>query len=159
MSDENDELDYFRCLPTSFVISNMLTVALPPNTVFSLSSALMLRLFFGSCRSFFLMYCQSRLVTSVRGIGLLPITSASWGLGCIGFMNAAFAFRAVFFAVLAIKSPRARVHAASLAGPFAPRRSRLNTSSRRRAIVSHAYCAHYNQRMAAGRRTGYASLP
>ena len=82
-------MSYFRCLPTSFVISNMLTVALPPNTVFSLSSALMLRLFFGSCRSFVLMYCQSRLVTSVRGIGLLPITSASWGLGCIGFMNAA----------------------------------------------------------------------
>src|SRR5207249_1601265 len=51
------------------------------------------------------------------------------------------------------------LHAASLAGPFAPRRSRLNSSSRRRAIVSHAYCAHYNQRMAAGRRTGYASLP
>src|SRR5437762_5066823 len=129
-------IDYLRCFPTSFVISNMLTVALPPNTVFSLSSALMLRLFFGSCRSFFLMYCQSRLVTSVRGIGLLPITSASCGLGCIGFMNAALAFRGVFFAVFAINSP-------------------LQNAPGVRSIVSHAYRAHYNQRMAAGRRTGY----
>ena len=36
------------------------------------------------------MYAQSFLVTSVRGMGLLPTTSASDALGVIGFMNAAF---------------------------------------------------------------------
>jgi hypothetical protein len=56
------------------------------------------------------MYAHSFFVTSVRGIGLLPTTSASAGLGVIGFMNAAFAFLAVFFfAVLAIKSPLCRI--------------------------------------------------
>ena len=44
---------YFRCLLTSFVISNMLTVDLPPKTVFRLLSALIIRLFFLSCRPFF----------------------------------------------------------------------------------------------------------
>src|SRR5262245_6044432 len=97
---------YFRCVLLSFVISNMLTVFLPANTGFSLSSALMLRLFLASCSPFFLMYAQSFLVTSVRGIGLSPITSPSAALGVMGFMKAALAFRAVFFfAVLAIKSP------------------------------------------------------
>src|SRR5215831_1839973 len=48
------------------------------------------------------MYAQSFLVTSVRGIGLLPTTSASDALGVIGFMNAAFGLRADFFAFLAI---------------------------------------------------------
>ena len=37
---------YLTCLFTSFVISNMLTVALPPNTAFNASSALIIRLFF-----------------------------------------------------------------------------------------------------------------
>src|SRR4029078_12793973 len=46
---------YFRCLLTSFVISNMLTVALPPNTVLSDASALIIRLFLASCSLFFLM--------------------------------------------------------------------------------------------------------
>jgi hypothetical protein len=61
------------------------------------------------------------LVTSVRGIGFEPMTSDSAGLGVMGFMNAAFGLRAVFFrpvdlalpfdlavfffAVLAIDSP------------------------------------------------------
>src|ERR1700741_4368762 len=85
--------NYFRCLLTSLVISNMLTVFLPANTGFSLSSALMLRLFLASCRPFFLMYAQSFLVTSVRGIGLSPITSPSAALGVMGFMKAALAFR------------------------------------------------------------------
>jgi hypothetical protein len=44
------------------------------------------------------MYAQSFLVTSVRGIGLLPTTSASSALGVTGRMNAALAFRAGFFA-------------------------------------------------------------
>jgi hypothetical protein len=39
------------------------------------------------------------LVTSDRGIGLLPTTSDSAALGVIGFMNAAFGFLADFFAV------------------------------------------------------------
>ena len=42
--------DYERCLETSFVISNIFTTALPPKTAFSASSAMMLRLFSGSCR-------------------------------------------------------------------------------------------------------------
>src|SRR6187397_1988279 len=52
------------------------------------------------------MYIQSFFVTSVRGIGLVPTTSDSAALGVIGFMNAAFGFRADFFAVfLAISTP------------------------------------------------------
>ena len=48
-------IGYDRCLETSLVMSNMLTCALPPKTGFSLSSALMARRFFASCRPFFLM--------------------------------------------------------------------------------------------------------
>ncbi len=47
--------DYFRCLETSLVISNIETVRLPPKTSRSLSSALMLRRLTLSCRPFFLM--------------------------------------------------------------------------------------------------------
>src|SRR4051812_42643433 len=54
---------YLRCLPTSLVISNMLTFALPPNTSLSASSALICRRFFASCSLFFLMYAQSFFVT------------------------------------------------------------------------------------------------
>src|SRR5712691_5872851 len=92
---------YFKCLLTSLVISNMLTCALPPNTGFSMSSDLIMRLFFLSCRPFFLMYAHSFFVTSVRGIGFVPTTSESAGLGCTGFMNAAFGLRllAAFFAI------------------------------------------------------------
>ena len=46
---------YFRCLLTSLVISNMLTVALPPKTGLSAASALIMRRFFVSCSPFFLM--------------------------------------------------------------------------------------------------------
>src|ERR1700716_3368889 len=92
---------YFRCLLTNLVISNMLTCALPPNTGFSMSSDLIIRLFFLSCRPFFLMYAHSFFVTSVRGIGFEPTTSESAALGCTGFMKAAFGFRllAAFFAM------------------------------------------------------------
>src|SRR5476649_3032798 len=41
------------------------------------------------------MYPHSLLVTSVRGIGLLPITAASVELMFIGFMKAAFGLRLV----------------------------------------------------------------
>ena len=46
---------YDRCFETSLVMSNMLTCPLPPNTTLSLSSALIMRRFFASCRPFFLM--------------------------------------------------------------------------------------------------------
>lgn len=46
---------YFRCADTSLVMSNMLTVFLPPKTALSLSSALMLRLLVLSWSPFFLM--------------------------------------------------------------------------------------------------------
>ena len=48
-------LAYFKCLPTSLVISNMLTEAFPPKTALSVASALIIRLFFASCSLFFLM--------------------------------------------------------------------------------------------------------
>ena len=53
--DVESPVGYFRCLPTSFVISNMFTAALPPKTVFSAASALIMRLFLGSWSLFFLM--------------------------------------------------------------------------------------------------------
>ena len=46
---------YLRCLLTSFVIANMLTDALPPKIGLRAASALIMRLFFLSCRPFFLM--------------------------------------------------------------------------------------------------------
>ena len=46
---------YFKCLLTALVIWNMSTCFLPPKTAFSLSSALIIRLFFWSCSLFFLM--------------------------------------------------------------------------------------------------------
>ena len=46
---------YERCLLTSLVISNMLTLALPPKTGLSVASDLMTRLFFASWSLFFLM--------------------------------------------------------------------------------------------------------
>jgi len=39
------------------------------------------------------MYSHNFLVTSVRGIGLLPMTAASAALGVIGFMKAALGLR------------------------------------------------------------------
>ena len=39
------------------------------------------------------MYAQSLLMTWVRGMGLLPITAASFALGCKGLMNAGFGAR------------------------------------------------------------------
>src|SRR2546421_12319551 len=95
---------YLRCLLTSLVISNMLTCALPANTGFSASSEWIIRLFFLSCRPFFLMYAHSFLVTSVRGIGFDPTISESAASGETGFMNAAFGFL-LLFAFLAISSP------------------------------------------------------
>src|SRR5450432_256153 len=78
------DASYFMCLLTSFVISNIETCFLPPNTLRSLSSALMFRRTFASCRLFRLMYCQSFLVISVRGIGDEPTTAESASSGCKG---------------------------------------------------------------------------
>jgi hypothetical protein len=87
---------YLMCLLTSFVISNIETCFLPPNTRPSLSSALMLRRCFASWRPFRLIYCQSFYVISVRGSGPDPTTAESASSGCIGFMNAAFGVRFFF---------------------------------------------------------------
>ena len=46
---------YLACLKMYFVISNIVTDALPPKSAFSLSSALIWRRFFLSCRLYFLM--------------------------------------------------------------------------------------------------------
>src|SRR5262249_55442638 len=43
-----ERANYFRCFPTSFVISNMFTADLPPKTAFSVASALIMRLFLAS---------------------------------------------------------------------------------------------------------------
>jgi hypothetical protein len=48
------------------------------------------------------MYAHSRLVTSVLGSGLAPITSDKAGLGVIGFMKAGLGFRADLVARLAM---------------------------------------------------------
>src|SRR6478672_974155 len=85
--------DYLRCLLTSFVISNIETLPLPPKTALSLSSALIMRRSLASWRPFRLMYCQSFFVTSVRGMALLPTTAPSAGEICIGLMKAAFGVR------------------------------------------------------------------
>src|SRR3954470_17051905 len=104
--------NYFRCLLTSLVISNIETLDLPPNTGFRFSSALIWRRFLASWRPFRLMYAQSFFVTSVRGSGAVPTTVPSCALGVIGFMNAAFGTRLapLFFAVFFV--------AAFLAPPF-----------------------------------------
>src|SRR5512133_2090499 len=84
------EKNYLRCLLTNLVISNIVTCFFPPKRGLSLSSALMLVLFFWSWSEFFLIYCQSFFVTSVRGIALEPTTCESASSGCMGFIKAAF---------------------------------------------------------------------
>src|SRR3990167_11154320 len=92
---------YFRCLLTSFVISNIETSRLPPKTSFSFSSARILRMFFGFWSLCFLMYTQSFFTTWVRGRALVPTTAASFALVVRAFMKAAFGlrFEVVFFFV------------------------------------------------------------
>jgi hypothetical protein len=50
------------------------------------------------------MYAHSFFVTSVRGIGFAPTTSASVALGVTGRMKAAFGFRVLVF-FFAMQSP------------------------------------------------------
>src|ERR1044071_7318208 len=85
-------------------MSNMLTCDLPPKTGRSLSSALIARRFFESCRPFRLMYAQSFLVSSVRGSGELPTTAERALSGWTGRMNAALGVRFLpaFFAVFRV---------------------------------------------------------
>src|SRR5215213_10575706 len=74
-------------------MSNIVTCDRPPKTGRSLSSALMARRFLASCRPFRLMYAHSFLVSSVRGIGVLPTTADSAVSGCTGRMKAALGVR------------------------------------------------------------------
>src|SRR3989344_4192931 len=92
-------LSYERWAETSLVISNMSTTDLPPNTFFRFSSALMLRLFLGSWRLLLLMYTQSFLTTSERGIGPAPTTAARSSLTLRGFINAEFSFAILFILI------------------------------------------------------------
>lgn len=94
--------NYERCFETKLVISNMFTVALPPNTFFKEASALIFRLFFSSWSLFFLMYAQRAFTTSDRGIGPFPTTAARSALTVIGFMNAELTFFAAGFAAFGI---------------------------------------------------------
>ena len=104
-------LDYFRCLLTSLVISNMLTVGLATEDglqrVVGLDHALVLLVL----QAVLLDVGPELLGDLGARDRLLPTTSASAALGVTGFMNAAFALRAgfafaaFFFAVLAICSP------------------------------------------------------
>jgi hypothetical protein len=77
-------------------------MGLTPTTAFNLASALIMVRLTLSCRLFFLMYSQTFLVTSVRGIGVAPITAANAALGVMAFMKAALGARflagAAFFA-------------------------------------------------------------
>src|SRR5215475_8480450 len=97
---KKEKASYFTCLLTNLVISNIVTVFFPPKTALSLSSALMLVFFFLSCRLFFLMYAHSFLVTSVRGMALVPTTALRAASGCTGFMKAAFGLRFFFVAIV-----------------------------------------------------------
>src|SRR3569833_3394069 len=81
---------YFKWFEISFVISYMDTCFLPSNTASSFASALIMRRFAGSCRLCFLMYSHTFFVTSVRGMGSEPTTSASVLVGVTGFMKPAF---------------------------------------------------------------------
>src|SRR5947209_1801441 len=60
----------------------------------------MVRLSTLSCRSFFLMYAQTFLMTSVRGSGAAPTILASASVGVMAFMKPAFGFRADFLAAV-----------------------------------------------------------
>src|SRR3569832_2613025 len=90
---------YFKWFEISFVISNMDTCFLPSNTASSFASALIMRRFAGSCRLCFLMYSHTFFVTSVRGMGSEPTTSASVLDGVTGFMKPAFGLLSYFAAV------------------------------------------------------------
>src|SRR5260370_26724690 len=65
----------------------MVTVLLPLNTSRRLSSALMLRLSFLSCRSCFLTYAQIFFTTSLRGIGLSAAFFSAAARGVIDLLT------------------------------------------------------------------------
>src|SRR3984957_13660732 len=75
----------------------METCDFPPNNIFNLASALIIRLFALSCNLFFLIYIQMLRIISVLGSGFVPTTSASAELAVTGFMKAALGLRAFFF--------------------------------------------------------------
>src|SRR5258707_12282235 len=78
------------------------------NTASTVSSALRLRLSFGSWSSCLRMYSQSFLVSSVRGSGSLPTTAASAVSGCTGLLRALLA-GAAFFGIGIGQLERARL--------------------------------------------------
>ena len=73
---------YFRCALSSLVISNMLTLGLPKMGL-SLVSALIMRLFAGSCRPCILMCSQGFLMTSGRS-KLAIRRRWAWARCCVG---------------------------------------------------------------------------
>src|SRR6266704_6262344 len=83
----------------------MLTWLLPLNTGLSWSSALIMILFFLSCRPRLLMYAQSFFVSSGRDSGCDPTTAESLSSGWTGLMKAGFGLRLeVFFLVFGIEA-------------------------------------------------------
>src|SRR5262249_22609113 len=92
-------LIYFRCFETSLVISNMLTWLLPLNTGLSWSAALIITLFFLSCRQRPLLDFQRFFVSSGRDSGCDPTIAASLSSGWTGFMKAGFGLRLEVFLV------------------------------------------------------------
>src|SRR5688572_6500536 len=70
----------------------MFTDDLPPNSSFSVASALIMRGLLLDWSLFFLMYFHSLLIMSVRVMGESPTTAASLALGVSGFQNADFGF-------------------------------------------------------------------
>src|SRR5204862_8134325 len=77
----------------------MLTWLLPLNTGLSWSSALIMTLFFLSCRPRLLMYAQSFFVSSGRDSGCQPTMAESLSSGWSGFMTAGFGLRLEVFLV------------------------------------------------------------
>src|ERR1700693_5215773 len=96
------------------------------------------------------MYPHSLLVTSVRGMGLLPITAANVALGIIGFMKAAFglrlaagflAFGADFFVAFFIGFRAAGFFAAGLLDAFLPFLDAIDESSNLMVTLSSDHLA------------------
>ena len=103
---------HFKWLLIFLVISNIEICALS-TTALSLASALIMVRLTLSCRLFFLMYSQTFLVTSVRGIGVAPMTAAKAALGVMAFMKAALGAR--FLAGAAVLAGAAAFFAAGAA--------------------------------------------
>src|SRR3712207_2117977 len=78
----------------------MLTLLLPPNTAWSLSSARISRLFCGFWSWWALMEAHTLLTTSGRGSGAEPTTAARAWDGCKAFIRAGLGLRLPLVSVL-----------------------------------------------------------